>query len=77
MQVEWTSYNSPIGPLTVVECEAGPLAVEFPHRAMTIKWAVRLRAAVPRPGCFRGRERAHHRALLGTRGYRRFLGDAR
>ena len=47
MQVEWTSYNSPIGTLTVVECEAGPLAVEFPHRAMTIKWAVRLRAAVP------------------------------
>ena len=47
MQVEWTSYNSPIGALTVVECEAGPLAVEFPHRAMTIKWAVRLRAAVP------------------------------
>ena len=47
MQVEWSSYNSPIGTLTVVECEAGPLAVEFPHRAMTIKWAVRLRAAVP------------------------------
>ena len=23
MQVEWTSYNSPIGTLTVVECEAG------------------------------------------------------
>jgi hypothetical protein len=47
MHVEWTSYSSPIGTLTVVECEAGPLAVEFPHRAMTIKWAVRLRAAVP------------------------------
>ena len=47
MRVEWTSYNSPIGALTVVECEAGPLAVEFPHRALTVKWAVRLRAAVP------------------------------
>ena len=47
MHVEWSSYSSPIGTLTVVECEAGPLAVEFPHRAMTIKWAVRLRAAVP------------------------------
>lgn len=47
MQVEWTAYNSPIGALTVVECEAGPLVVEFPHRTGTVKWAVRLRAAVP------------------------------
>ena len=47
MRVEWTSYNSPIGPLTVVECEAGPLVVEFPTRALSVKWAVRLRAAVP------------------------------
>jgi O-6-methylguanine DNA methyltransferase len=47
MHVEWTAYSSPLGALTVVECEAGPLVVEFPHRAMTIKWAVRLRAAVP------------------------------
>ena len=47
MRVEWTSYNSPIGALTVVECEAGPLVIEFPSRAVTIKWAVRLRAAVP------------------------------
>jgi O6-methylguanine-DNA--protein-cysteine methyltransferase len=47
MRVEWTSYSSPIGALTVVECEAGPLVIEFPSRAVTIKWAVRLRAAVP------------------------------
>jgi O-6-methylguanine DNA methyltransferase len=47
MHVEWTSYSSPVGALTVVECEAGPLVVEFPHRAVTVKWAVRLRAAVP------------------------------
>ena len=33
MHVEWTSYSSPVGALTVVECEAGPLVVEFPHRA--------------------------------------------
>jgi len=37
MRVEWTSYNSPIGGLTIVECEAGPLVVEFPSRAGTIK----------------------------------------
>jgi O-6-methylguanine DNA methyltransferase len=47
MRVEWTSYSSPIGPLTLVECEAGPLVIEYPSRAGDIKWAVRLRAAVP------------------------------
>jgi methylated-DNA-[protein]-cysteine S-methyltransferase len=47
MRVEWTSYASPIGVLTVIECEDGPLAVEFPHRADRIRWSVKLRAAVP------------------------------
>ena len=47
MQVEWTTYSSPVGGLTVVECEAGPLVVEFPHRATSVKWAVRLRSAIP------------------------------
>ena len=47
MHVEWTTYASPIGALTVVECEAGPLVVEFPHRAASVKWAVRLRSAIP------------------------------
>jgi methylated-DNA-[protein]-cysteine S-methyltransferase len=47
MHVEWTSYSSPIGALTIVEAQAGPLVIEFPSRTGTIKWAVRLRAAVP------------------------------
>ena len=47
MRVEWTSYSSPIGALTLVECDAGPLVIEYPSRAATIKWAVRLRATVP------------------------------
>jgi len=47
MHVEWTTYSSPIGALTLVECEAGPLVVEFPHRAASVKWAVRLRSAIP------------------------------
>lgn len=47
MRVEWTSYSSPMGALTVVECDAGPLVIEYPGRAVTIKWAVRLRAVVP------------------------------
>lgn len=47
MRVEWASYSSPIGALTLVECDAGPLVIEYPSRAATIKWAVRLRATVP------------------------------
>jgi O-6-methylguanine DNA methyltransferase len=47
MHVEWTTYGSPVGALTLVECEAGPLVVEFPHRATSVKWAVRLRSAIP------------------------------
>jgi O-6-methylguanine DNA methyltransferase len=55
MHVEWTSYDSPVGMLTVVECEAGPLVIEYPSRAVTIKWAVRLRAAVPELHIAQGR----------------------
>lgn len=47
VRVEWTTYASPIGALTVIECAEGPLAVEFPHRANRIRWTVRLRATVP------------------------------
>jgi O-6-methylguanine DNA methyltransferase len=54
VRVEWTSYDSPLGMLTVVECEAGPLVIEYPNRAVTIKWAVRLRAAVPELHIARG-----------------------
>ena len=60
MRVEWTSYSSPIGALTVVECEAGPLVIEYPNRAVTIKWAVRLRAAVPELHIAQGSCRDHH-----------------
>jgi len=58
MRVEWTSYASPVGSLTVIESEAGPLAVEFPHRAGRMRWTVRLRAAVPELHIVQGRCRA-------------------
>jgi O-6-methylguanine DNA methyltransferase len=48
MRVQWTSYASPIGPLTLVECEAGPLVVEFPARALRLGWQARLRGAHPK-----------------------------
>ena len=47
MQVEWNTYASPIGPLAVVECDAGPLTVEFGTRASRIPWAVRFRSGLP------------------------------
>ena len=54
MQVEWTSYNSPIGALTVVECEAGPAGRRVPssrHDDQMGGAAARRRArAAHRPG---------------------------
>ena len=47
MQVEWDTYQSPIGPLTIVESADGPLVVEFPPRTPRIQWAVRTRGTLP------------------------------
>ena len=47
MRVEWDTYQSPIGPLTMVESADGPLVVEFPPRTPRIQWAVRTRGALP------------------------------
>ncbi len=33
MKVEWNSYQSPLGPLVLVESPAGPLVVEYAQRA--------------------------------------------
>lgn len=43
MRVEWNSYLSPVGTLTLVEGADGPLVVEFPTRRSTVNWADRLR----------------------------------
>ena len=48
MRVEWTSYSSPVGPLTVVEAPAGPLIVEYPARAVAVRWTVRMNGVTPR-----------------------------
>lgn len=45
MELQWTTYSSPIGPLTVVECPAGPLVVEFPRRALHLRWIERITTA--------------------------------
>jgi methylated-DNA-[protein]-cysteine S-methyltransferase len=44
MALEWTTYDSPIGPLALVECPDGPLVVEFPRRAGRLRWAERVSA---------------------------------
>ncbi len=54
MQAEWDTYQSPIGTLTIVECEAGPLVVEFPARTPRIQWALRFRASLPAVSVARG-----------------------
>lgn len=47
MRLETGSYESPVGPLTIVECAAGPLVVAYPGRASTIRWNIRTRGATP------------------------------
>jgi O-6-methylguanine DNA methyltransferase len=48
VRIEWTSYTSPVGPLTLVAGESGPLLVEFPGRALEARWQERLRAQFPK-----------------------------
>jgi O-6-methylguanine DNA methyltransferase len=47
LRVEWTSYASPVGPLTIVEGAAGPLVVDYPARAAAVQWTVRTRGIAP------------------------------
>ena len=47
MRIEWTSYQSPVGVLTVLEAREGPLIVEFAERTGRLRLAERLRARAP------------------------------
>lgn len=42
MGLQWMTYSSPIGPLSLVECPEGPLVVEFPRRAAQLRWIERI-----------------------------------
>lgn len=49
MRIQWNSYPSPLGPLTIVEEPGvGTLLVDFPGRAERLRWMDRLRTAAPR-----------------------------
>lgn len=54
MTVRWTTYGSILGPLTLVECPAGPLVVEFPRRGAHLRWIERITAARGRVTVERG-----------------------
>jgi methylated-DNA-[protein]-cysteine S-methyltransferase len=47
MHVETAVYQSPVGPLTLLESPEGPLVVEYPGRSARLRWTVRLRGAAP------------------------------
>ena len=47
MRIEWTSYQSPVGVLTILEAREGPLIVEFAERTGRLNLAERLRERAP------------------------------
>ena len=47
MRIEWTSYQSPVGVLTILEAKEGPLIVEFAERTGRLHLADRLREHAP------------------------------
>lgn len=47
MRLESATYESPVGPLSLLECAAGPLLIEYPGRSGRLRWKVEFRAATP------------------------------
>ena len=47
LTLETATYQSPLGPLTLVEGPDGPLVVGFPGRSGRLHWQVSLRGATP------------------------------
>lgn len=47
MRIEWTSYQSPVGVLTILEAREGPLIVEFAERSGRLHLAERLQQHAP------------------------------
>lgn len=45
--LETAVYQSPIGPLRLVEEAAGPVVVEYPGRSSRVRWTVRVKGATP------------------------------
>jgi O-6-methylguanine DNA methyltransferase len=47
MPIEWNTFDSPVGPLLMVECPAGPLLVEYPRRSRGSAWMKPILARQP------------------------------
>jgi O-6-methylguanine DNA methyltransferase len=47
MRLETSTYASPVGPLSLIECPDGPLVVEYAGRKSQVRWAIRARGAAP------------------------------
>jgi methylated-DNA-[protein]-cysteine S-methyltransferase len=48
MHIEWNSYRSPVGGLTLIESDCRPIAVEFAPQVPDSRWVKRLRTQHPR-----------------------------
>lgn len=48
LPIHWSSCDSPVGPLVLVEADEGPLVVEYPARAIAMRWEAEIRRAFPR-----------------------------
>lgn len=48
MTLRWTSWDTPVGPLVIVEADEGPVVVEYPARAAILRWEDEVRRAMPR-----------------------------
>lgn len=54
LRLEWTTYPSPVGPLTLVEGEDGPLVVHFGERTHDVRWQLHLRGTLPEVRAVKG-----------------------
>lgn len=48
MTIHWTSYDTPFGPVVLVEGDEGPLVIEYPARATLLHWEDEVRGRMPR-----------------------------
>lgn len=48
MTIYWTFFDTPVGPLLLVEAEEGPIVIEYPARAAVMRWEDAVRRSLPR-----------------------------
>jgi O-6-methylguanine DNA methyltransferase len=48
MTIYWTSHDTPVGSIVLVEGDEGPIVIEYPVRAAVMRWEDELRRQMPR-----------------------------